>query len=327
MKLFGFAVATAVATLALLVVGGTVNPTGSSLACPDWPLCYGSLFPEMTNGVQFEHTHRLVATLVGVMTIGLTVAVWRSERTDVATRRLTLLASGLVVVQGVLGGITVLLRLPMLVSTTHLAVSMAFFGLILYLCFRLWPGPRSARDSARSDPPATVRRGWVAVAGLGVYVQILLGGVVRHTHSGHACGGTFPWCVGAAWPNWGPGQIHMIHRYGAVVVVVLVLVAAAVAYRRASRHGLRLARIAALVAPLLVTGQFLLGVVTVTSYIAVIPVTAHLAVGALLLADMVILHTALGPQREGYALARGTASRREGVRRPVPESRSSELAA
>jgi heme A synthase len=60
-----FAIATAVATFLLLLIGGLVNPTGSSLACPDWPLCHGSAFPEMTGGVFFEHSHRLAATTVG----------------------------------------------------------------------------------------------------------------------------------------------------------------------------------------------------------------------------------------------------------------------
>jgi len=60
------AVVTACATWILLLVGCLVHGTGSSLACPDWPLCYGSAFPKMENGVQYEHSHRLVATAVGL---------------------------------------------------------------------------------------------------------------------------------------------------------------------------------------------------------------------------------------------------------------------
>ncbi|MCL4236184.1 MAG: COX15/CtaA family protein, partial [Deltaproteobacteria bacterium] len=82
MTLFRYAIALVAVTFVLLLVGGTVNPTGSSLACPDWPLCYGQVFPKMEGGVLFEHTHRLVATLVGLMTIGLAVAIARARRDD-----------------------------------------------------------------------------------------------------------------------------------------------------------------------------------------------------------------------------------------------------
>src|SRR5712671_2144141 len=104
------AIATAIATFALLVVGSLVHGTGSSLACPDWPLCYGSLFPKMENGVEVEHTHRLVATAVGLMTPALLTLLARTR--DRRLLGLGIAAAILVVVQGVLGGITVLYQLP-----------------------------------------------------------------------------------------------------------------------------------------------------------------------------------------------------------------------
>src|SRR5690349_13357859 len=121
-----FAIATTVATFVLLIVGSLVHGTGSSLACPDWPLCYGTLFPKMENGVQFEHTHRLVATGVGIMTVVLAVLLLR-RKGDRSLVRLGVVATVLVVFQGVLGGITVLYKLPRAVSVAHLATSMCFF--------------------------------------------------------------------------------------------------------------------------------------------------------------------------------------------------------
>src|SRR5262249_28379077 len=137
-----FALATAFATFVLLIVGSLVHGTGSSLACPDWPLCYGTLLPKMEYGVQYEHTHRLVATAVGMMTVALMVLLFlRRER---GLRSLGVLAAVLVVSQGVLGGITVLLRLPRAISIAHLATSMCFFSLILVIASRTRPNARAA---------------------------------------------------------------------------------------------------------------------------------------------------------------------------------------
>src|SRR5947199_5081710 len=105
------AAATAAATFVLLFVGGLVTSTGSRLAVPDWPLSFGQVFPRMEGGVLFEHGHRLFATAVGLLTVGL--AFWTSR---IEPRRWVRVLGwamlGVVVLQGVLGGVTVLLRLP-----------------------------------------------------------------------------------------------------------------------------------------------------------------------------------------------------------------------
>src|SRR5262249_32873142 len=107
-----FAVLTAGATFVLLFAGGLVTSTGSGLAVPAWPLAFGQFFPEMVGGVLFEHGHRLVASAVGLLTVVL--AGWVVLRdTRPAVRLLGLSALGAVVLQGVLGGITVLYKLPL----------------------------------------------------------------------------------------------------------------------------------------------------------------------------------------------------------------------
>jgi len=260
-----FAAATAAATFVLLLVGGLVNPTGSSLACPDWPLCHGTAFPAMTGGVLFEHSHRLVATGVGLLTVILAVLLWRDGR-----RGLGLVALGMVVAQGVLGGLTVLLKLPPEISLAHLALSMAFFTFLLYL----------AAGAERRAQPRIVSRGayrLVLIAGVAIYLQILLGGLVRHTHSAYACVTEIPLCFGQLWPDAPQAQIHMAHRLFAVVSGVLAIVAALRAGRRTWLFW---------AIPAAVVGQIVLGLYTVVTLKALPIVEAHLAVGALLLALM-----------------------------------------
>src|SRR5512138_2019820 len=117
-----FAVATAVATYLLILIGGLVHGTGSSLACPDWPTCYGSLMPKMEGGVLIEHSHRLAAGTVVIMTLalaGLLTAAGRRDATLRSLRPFGWMAVGLVFAQALLGGITVIFRLPTPVSTAH----------------------------------------------------------------------------------------------------------------------------------------------------------------------------------------------------------------
>jgi len=147
--------ATAAATLVLLTVGGSVHATGSSLACPDWPLCHGQVMPEMVGGVAIEHTHRLIATLVGVLTLVLGALAWRERRRDPFLARAALALVVLVVVQGVLGGVTVLLRLSFVASMLHLLVSMLFFGTLLTIAVGAERSGRAPLRNGRPRPSPT----------------------------------------------------------------------------------------------------------------------------------------------------------------------------
>jgi heme A synthase len=279
--------ATAAATFVLLVIGGMVHATGSSLACPDWPLCYGQFFPSMEGGVLYEHGHRLVALSVSVLTVALAFAVWRRRR-DPAVRVGSLLAVGLVLFQASLGALTVIWKLPLVVSSGHLATSMAFFSLLVWLSWRLAPASVTALES----PARPGVRGITLAAAVAVYVQIVLGALVRHTGSGLACGSEVLLCQGSLWPLGGPAQLVTLHRFAGVAVGLLVIAASLAALR----SGPPRARRAALVAPVLVVLQILLGAWTVWSLISVPVVSLHLGVGALLLADTLVLFLLTGPQ-------------------------------
>src|SRR5882724_11962429 len=149
----GLAIATAATTFLLILIGGLVHGTGSSLACPDWPTCYGTMMPKMEGGVLVEHSHRLAAGSVMILTLILMVTMLVSR--DPAHRRLrplAVLAMALVVVQAVLGGVTVLLRLPTPVSTMHTGVSLLFFMTVFYLAVRTRPGRALGVTAPRALP-------------------------------------------------------------------------------------------------------------------------------------------------------------------------------
>src|SRR3989338_8595503 len=118
------------ATLFLIFVGGLVTSTGSGLSVPDWPLSYGTLFPKMVGGIVFEHSHRMVASTVGLLMLALTIWLcWAEERRWV--RRVSLTALGAVVLQGILGGMTVLFFLPKPLSILHAVLAQTFFLLTI----------------------------------------------------------------------------------------------------------------------------------------------------------------------------------------------------
>src|ERR1700730_12924378 len=134
-----FAVLTASATFVLIFVGGLVTSTGSALAVPDWPLAFGKLIPALEGGVRFEYGHRVVAGVVVILTLALmTLTLMRERRRWV--RKLALAAFGLIVVQAILGGITVLFLMPLAIAVTHAATAQAFFCLTVALA--IFTGPK-----------------------------------------------------------------------------------------------------------------------------------------------------------------------------------------
>ena len=271
-----FAKLAAAATFLLLVIGGTVNPTGSSLACPEPTLvCHGQLFPPMVGGVFYEHGHRLAAMTVGILQIILTVLLV-TRRRNMKTLAFVLL--GLVIAQGALGAVTVAFKLPWFVSTGHLLLGMSYFATLIYTAFRTRPEPtviELARHSIMRDELGATRR-WIWIACGAVFIQLLLGALVRHLGAAMVCLG-MPSCTmgGDWWPDAAVQDLHMIHRGFGVVVAIVTTIAAIMVLRKAkSWFALRALM---LVAPLLVIGQITLGIYTVMTMRAVPLAVGHFA--------------------------------------------------
>ncbi|HEX6908108.1 MAG TPA: COX15/CtaA family protein, partial [Terriglobales bacterium] len=117
-----------------MIAGALVTSNDAGLSVPDWPTSFGSLYklPRMVGGVKFEHGHRMVAELTGLLTIILAVWTWRVEG-RAWVRKLGIAALATVIAQGILGGITVLYYLPPAVSTAHAILAQTFFCLVVVL--------------------------------------------------------------------------------------------------------------------------------------------------------------------------------------------------
>lgn len=271
-----FAKLSAAATFVLLVIGGTVNPTGSSLACPEPTLvCHGQLFPPMVGGVFYEHGHRLAAMTVGFLQIALTILLLR-RRPD--TKRLAWLLLGMVILQGLLGAITVKYKLPWFVSTSHLLLGMSYFATLIYTAFRTRPAPSALalETHERQRLALGPARTWILIAVGAVFVQLLLGALVRHLGAAMVCLG-MPTCTmgGDWWPEAGVQHLHMIHRGFGVVVAIVTTIAAIQVFRH-TKNWPQL-RVLALVAPVLVVAQIALGIYTVLTMRSVPVAVGHFA--------------------------------------------------
>jgi len=281
-----FAVVTAGATLVLIFVGALVTSTGSGLAVPDWPLSFGQVFPPMVGGVLFEHGHRLVAACVGLLTVTLMVLLsqWEPRAWVRWLARGAVLA---VLLQGALGGVTVLFRLPLAVSVTHACLAQVFLCLVMALAVCTAPGwqERPASWVEQQQPALCVLA--ALTAGV-VYLQLILGALMRHMGAGLAIP-DFPLAFGRLMPPLeSPAVVvHFVHRLGAVAVVLCVgwTVARILSRYRAERRLLR----PALLLVGLVLLQLTLGALTIWTRRAVLPMTAHVAVGAAVLATSVVV--------------------------------------
>jgi cytochrome c oxidase assembly protein subunit 15 len=283
-----FAKLVAGCTVLLVLAGSLVTSTGAGLSVPDWPTSYGwnmFTFPpsKWVGGIRYEHPHRLIASTVGLLMIVLAAWLWRVDPRG-WMKRLGATALGAVILQGVLGGVTVLFFLPAAVSTAHAALAEIFFCITVAIALftsRGWIRGEGLVDDLGLRRVATGTT-------LLIYVQILLGAAMRHTGAGLAIP-DFPLMFGGVVPDHWDSKIaiHFSHRVGALVVTLAIGALSGRVWWRHRGNG-------ALVGPasllaLLVVFQVTLGALTVLTARNIWINSAHVVCGALVLATSLVL--------------------------------------
>lgn len=295
-----------VITLFLIALGALVKSTESGLSVPDWPTTYGKFmfaYPlnKMAGGIKYEHTHRMLATIVGLLTLILTIWLLRIKDMPVWIKRLGIFVFLIIVLQGVLGGLTVMLFLPVWLSTFHGVLAQTFFLIVILIAYALSTERRHrwTIEEESYDPLFLKLAIFLMVM---VYIQLIIGNVMRHAQAGLAIpdfptmGWTFFPTFDQAWLNrinaWrfennldpvnmGQVMIHLTHRFWAFLVLIDILWLNSIAYKRCLDRPLILQTLYWL--NIAVILQITLGISTVLSHKEVYTTTLHVTTGAIVL--------------------------------------------
>jgi len=276
-----YAILVACATFFLIIAGALVTSNDAGLATPDWPLSNGQVFPKMVGNLFWEHGHRMVATTVGMLTIVLAFYIYKKEKRD-WVRKLGMFALLAVIAQGLLGGLTVKLMLPLAVSTAHATLAQLFFCTTVSLAVftsRSWMEARPLQEVKGS-----LSLNYLCTTALvTIFLQLILGATLRHS---------------ATWDQHLPTELILAHIGGAVTVTI-GLGSAAIATLRRYKDEKFLTRPATIALSLLAV-QLCLGVAAFMTRLAspgdpqplnpMIAITvAHVACGALVFVSTIVL--------------------------------------
>ena len=200
-----FAILVACATFFLIIAGALVTSNDAGLATSDWPLSNGQVFPRMVGNLFWEHGHRMVATTVGLLTIGLMVYTLIKEKRN-WVRKLSVVALGGVIAQGLLGGLTVKLMLPLLVSAAHATLAQLFFCTTVSLAVFTSRSWIEAVPVGEEKDVVPVR--YLCTAALvTIFLQLILGATLRHS---------------ATWDKQLPTELILAHIGGAFAVTIIL---------------------------------------------------------------------------------------------------------
>ena len=225
-----FAVVLSCCIFVLIVAGALVTSEDAGLSVPDWPTSFGSIYkiPPMVGGVKFEHTHRMIAEGVGLLTILFCIAAFRVERRK-WVRNLSLAAIGTVVAQGVLGGLTVLMFLPWYISSAHAALGQTFFSIAVLLAVYTGRAWIESTPERLADDGAPTTRTLAVLTICAIYLQLFVGAAFRHSgmsilpHLVNAVltSGIIAWTAVRVLSRY--GQIATLRRPAATMIALLLI--------------------------------------------------------------------------------------------------------
>lgn len=257
--------------------------TGSGLGCPDWPLCHGQLIPPLDGPTLIEYSHRMFATLTSIFVVATAAIATIRYRREKWIFRPALLALVLLIVQIVLGGITVLLELPPVIVAVHLANALMIFSfLILTTVYAFRP-----RIYLDAPDAATVRyRRLVWASALGTLALIVSGAVVTGTSAFYTCA-TWPLCNDQLIPSQLLPQIAMAHRVVAVAIGLVIMYAFVETWR--TRGNIAELKRASIIAAVLFIAQIVVSVIMVQTKFETMWRLAHLGASTALWGAMVVM--------------------------------------
>ncbi|MEX0789124.1 MAG: heme o synthase [Anaerolineales bacterium] len=203
----------AVSTYLLIVLGGIVRATGSGMGCPDWPLCQDGAFPVLTAPALIEFAHRVAAALTSPLILLTAWAAWRGRRRE---SRLAWVGVGLLVVQILLGALSVRLRLPPEIVAAHLGNALAILGIQTWIAAAAWQTDDARPRLARSFGSPGLAE---AISAVLLFMVLASGAWVASRGAEFACTG-WPLCGGVIWPAHDLGRIHMLHRLAVLAVSI-----------------------------------------------------------------------------------------------------------
>ncbi len=273
------ALAALISAFSQVTLGGVVRVTGSGLGCPDWPLCYGRIIPPFETATLIEYSHRLTGSALGVLVVATGLLAWTFYRSNRWVVVSSVFGVVMVIVAGVLGGITVLTDLAWWVRLIHLAVAESVVAAMAVALVSGWRSPTGVASATRASPEHERFTRLVLASAVGVFVLILSGSYMVGYGAGTACG-TWPLCNGALFPEGAAFAIHMGHRLLAAIIGILVLVTAYSAWtRRGERPELGLGGLA--IATLFIA-QVLVGAATVWGGFPAWLKAIHLSIASLI---------------------------------------------
>ena len=271
-----------IAAIAQVTLGGIVRVTVSGDACPDWPLCHGQLIPPLDYHTMLEYSHRLSATVVGLLVVIALYLAWRHYRGSRPALISTSAATILVIAAAILGGLTVLSELTWWVRLIHLGLA----ELVVASMAVAWLSGGAVTSEAVERPRVKFDRTLMWATLGGVMVMILYGSFIVGAGYGSSCG-SWPMCQGWGIPRGIAFEAHMGHRYLAVIVFALVAGMGHVAWRRGAVDG-ELRWLTMLTGGFLVV-EILVGAFTVWLGFTAVMKSLHLTVATLMWASAVLL--------------------------------------